>query len=68
MVKLFIVLNEPTRSQTEAHTWCQLVCGLDTHQWTELHHHQVGRDLSALGQTLQQSMVLEAPGELKLNC
>lgn len=36
---------------------------LDTHQWTELHHQQVGSDLSALSQTLQQSMVLESTGE-----
>ena len=36
---------------------------LDTHQWTELHDQQVGSDLGALGQTLQQRRVLEGPGE-----
>lgn len=37
--------------------------GLDTHQWTKLHHQQVGSDLSALSQTLHQSVVLEVTGE-----
>lgn len=37
------------------------VC-LDADQWTELHHQQVGRDLGALRQTLQQGRVLEGPG------
>ena len=42
------------------HTW---PVAPDTHQWTELHHQQVGGDLSALGQTLQQGRVLQGPGE-----
>lgn len=33
---------------------------LCTHQRTELHYQQVGSDLGALGQTLQQSMMLES--------
>lgn len=36
---------------------------LNTHQWTKLHHQQVGSDLRALGQTLQQSRVLQGTGE-----
>lgn len=36
---------------------------LNTHQWTKLQHQQVGSDLSALGQTLQQSRMLEGTGE-----
>lgn len=43
------------------HDWWSFVC-LDADQWTELHHQQVGRDLGALRQTLQQGRVLEGPG------
>ena len=35
----------------------------ETHQGTKLHHQQVGGDLCALSQTLQQSRVLESAEE-----
>lgn len=38
---------------------------METHQWTELHDQQVGGDLCALGQALQQSWMLEFTGEQK---
>lgn len=41
----------------------------ETHQWAKLHYQQVGSDLSALGQALQQSMMLESTeGQRKEMC